>query len=94
VAARVPVVASITWNKGELSESPIPESGGHLLMIRGVDAAGNVVVNDPAGYDDSQVRRVYNREELARAWTSGSGGIAYLVCPGATVIDRTRARAG
>ncbi len=51
-------------------------------------------VNDPAGCDDSRVRRVYNREEFARAWASGSGGIAYLICPDVTMLDRARAQAG
>ena len=83
VAAGVPVVASIAWRGGELSGAPMPESGGHLSVIRGFDPSGNVIVNDPAGRDDSRVRRVYRRDEFARAWfCSGSGGVAYLVCPG------------
>jgi hypothetical protein len=82
VAAGVPVVASIAWKNGQLSRAPIPESEGHLLVIRGFDRSGNVVVNDPAGRDDSRVRRVYRRGEFARAWfCSGSGGVAYLAYP-------------
>jgi hypothetical protein len=38
-----------------------------LLVIRGFDSSGNVIVNDPAGRDDSRVRRVYRRDEFARA---------------------------
>jgi hypothetical protein len=67
VAAGLPVVASIAWKNGQLSGAPIPESEGHLLVIRGFDPLGNVVVNDPAGYDDSRVRRFYRRDEFARA---------------------------
>jgi hypothetical protein len=52
-----------------------------LLVILGFDSSGNVIVNDPAGSDDSEVRRVYQRDEFASAWFSGSGGIAYLVYP-------------
>jgi hypothetical protein len=62
----LPVVASIAWKNGQLSGTPIPESEGHLLVIRGFDPLGNVV-NDPAGYDDSRVRRFYRRHEFARA---------------------------
>lgn len=81
----VPVVASIAWDNryGEqtLSGAPLTSSAGHLLVILGFDSSGNVIVNDPAGSDDSEVRRVYSRDEFARAWFSGSGGIAYLVYP-------------
>ncbi len=67
VAAGVPVVASTAWKRGELSEASIPRSEGHLLVIRGFDTSGNVIVNDPAGRDDSCVRRVYRRDEFAWA---------------------------
>jgi len=93
VAAGVPVVPSIAWKRGELSGAPIPGADGHLLVIRGFDLSGNVIVNDPAGRDDSQVRRVYRRDEFARAWFySGSGGVAYLVCPSASTPNYTHAQ--
>jgi len=89
VAAGLPVVASIAWKNGHLSGAPISCSEGHLLVIRGVDPSGNVVVNDPAGRDDSRVRRVYRCDEFARAWfCSGSGGVAYLVYPDGSAPDR------
>src|ERR687894_698662 len=69
----VPMVASIKWDNGKtderLSGAPLPSSDGHLLVVRGFDSSGNVVVNDPAGSDDSRVRLVYRRDEFARAWT-------------------------
>jgi hypothetical protein len=81
----IPVIASIGWDNSyaeqQLSGAPLTWSNGHLLVIRGFDTSGNVLVNDPAGSDDSQVRRVYNRDEFARAWFSGSGGVVYLVYP-------------
>jgi len=81
----VPVVASIAWDntnaQRQLSGAPLTWSDGHLLVVRGFDSSGNVIVNDPAGSDDSQVRRVYYRGEFARAWFSGSGGVVYLVYP-------------
>ena len=93
VAAGVPVVASIAWKRGELSGAPIPGSDGHLLVIRGFDLSGNVIVNDPAGRDDSQVRRVYRRDEFARAWfSSGSDGVAYLVYPSGSAQNYTYAQ--
>ena len=52
------------------------------MVVRGFDPSGDIIVNDPAGRDDSRVRRVYRRNEFARAWIcSGSGGLVYLVYP-------------
>ncbi|MDQ4063854.1 MAG: peptidase C39 family protein, partial [Actinomycetota bacterium] len=97
VASGVPVIASIKWDnrdsEQQLTGAPLPSSDGHLLVVRGFDSLGNVVVNDPAGGDDSRVRRVYRRDEFSRAWFSGSGGVVYLVYPeGWSIPDRTYAR--
>jgi hypothetical protein len=79
ISCGVPGIASVAWGVGELTGAPIPASEDHLLVIRGFDALGNLITNDPAGHDDSQVRRLYFRDEFVRAWASGSGGVAYLV---------------
>ncbi|CAA9441237.1 MAG: hypothetical protein AVDCRST_MAG28-279 [uncultured Rubrobacteraceae bacterium] len=97
VASGVPVIASIKWDnrdsETQLTGAPLPSSNGHLLVVRGFDALGNVVVNEPAGGDDSRVRRVYRRNEFSRAWFSGSGGVVYLVYPeGWSIPDGTYAR--
>ena len=91
VSKGVPVVASISWGRGDLTGAPIPASSGHLLVIRGFTNAGNVIVNDPAASSNSGVRRAYQRDEFYRAWfKSGSGGVAYIVRPeGWPVPDRT-----
>ena len=88
VAAGVPLVASVAWDNGEggqgLAGAPIARSDGHLLVIRGFTASGDVSVSDPAAPDDAGVRRVYDRGELSRAWfrnRGSSGGIVYLVHP-------------
>ena len=82
IAKGVPVIASISWGRGDLTGAPIPASSGHLLVIRGFTQAGNVIVNDPAASSNSGVRRVYKRDEFRKAWfESGSGGVAYLVRP-------------
>jgi hypothetical protein len=44
LAAGVPIVASIAWKRDELSGRPIPESEGHLFVIRGFDRSGDIVV--------------------------------------------------
>jgi hypothetical protein len=80
IAAGRPVAISIAFNPGELSASPISSTSGHLIVVRGFTADGNVIVNDPIASTARSVRLVYNRNELGRIWLR-SGGIAYLVSP-------------
>ncbi len=79
VDAGIPVVVSITFGPGELTGAPIGATAGHLLVVVGFDASGDVVVNDPAARDASGVRRTYDRAQLERAWLTRSGGLAYVV---------------
>ncbi len=79
VAAGIPVIASVSFPSGALSGAPISSTSGHLLVIVGFTASGDVVVNDPAASSSSGVRRTYARAELERAWLEGSGGTAYVI---------------
>ena len=81
VAAGVPVVISYAWKKSALTGAPIASSNGHLAVVVGFDAAGNPIVNDPAGATDDDVRRTYLRSELESLWLETSGGTAYLIYP-------------
>ena len=49
VAAGIPLVASVSFKKGELKGAGYG-TNGHLLVIRGFTASGDVVVNDPASH--------------------------------------------
>lgn len=51
------------------------------MVIRGFDADGNVIVNDPAAASDDEVRIVYDRAQLERLWLTHSGGTVYLIYP-------------
>ncbi|KAA1425381.1 peptidase C39 family protein [Mumia zhuanghuii] len=82
VKAGIPLVASVRFGPGGLSGAPIRSTAGHLLVIRGFTAAGNVIVNDPAAPRPSTVRRVYSRAQFERAWRTGSGGTAYVIRTG------------
>jgi hypothetical protein len=75
----IPVVASISFSRGQLTGAPISATNGHLVVIVGFTAAGNVVVNDPAASRDSTVRRTYDRGQFERAWLRRSAGAAYVV---------------
>ncbi len=74
VAAGIPVVTSITFGRGQLDGAPISASNGHLLVVVGFTAAGDVVVNDPAAADNARVRRTYDRAQFENAWLKRGRG--------------------
>jgi hypothetical protein len=76
VAAGFPVAISIGWETGQLAGAPLERSDGHLIVVRGVDAA-HVLVNDPA---HPAIGTRYPRAALDAAFR-GHGGVAYLVAP-------------
>src|SRR6478735_10594017 len=59
IAAGIPLAASISFSRGQLSGAPISATAGHLVVIAGFTRTGDVVVNDPAASSNSTVRRVY-----------------------------------
>ncbi len=82
LAVGVPLVASIAAGPGELDGYPGREgTAGHLVVLTGIAAAGDPVVNDPAAASNAEVRRVYDRAQFERAWLGGSGGIVYVIHP-------------
>src|SRR5690606_23035229 len=80
ILAGFPVVINAAWAEGALSGSSIPSTNGHLLVVRGFDDDGDVLVNDPAADTDAEVRFTYRRDQLDAAWAS-SGRTAYLIHP-------------
>lgn len=81
LAAGIPLVASVTFGPDELKRSPLKKTKGHLLVIRGFDAKGNILANDPAAAEEKTVERVYDRKEFARAWLKNKSGTAYILAP-------------
>jgi hypothetical protein len=88
IAAGIPLVASVTFGRGELAGAPISSTNGHLLVIVGFRKNGDVVVNDPAAASRSGVRRTYDRGQFEDAWLKryssggsirGSGGLVYVI---------------
>jgi hypothetical protein len=75
LAEGVPVALSLSWKKGELEDPPIPESDGHIVVLRGFDANGDPIVNDPAQFT---IRVTYPREQFERLWLA-HGGVAYVI---------------
>lgn len=75
----VPVIASITYDTDELKGSPIKKTKGHLLVIKGIDKDGRVIVNDPAAKDIQSVEIKYDPKEFYKAWFLNKYGTAYIL---------------
>ena len=86
IAAGLPLAVSISWDGDALPGAPLQRSDGHIIVVRGFDARGDVIVNDPA---QPAVRHVYDRSAFARCWLD-HGGVALLVAPPERVDDLLR----
>jgi len=78
LAGGQPIIASIRDPEGHLRGTPYPRTTGHLLVVCGIDPAGQVLVNDPAGRDASGGQLTYDRREFEQAWLR-MGGVAYIL---------------
>lgn len=76
----VPVICSVAYSREWLPNAVHPYTGGHLLVVRGFTAEGDVICNDPAASTNEGVRVVYRRDLFQRAWLD-RGGVVYLVYP-------------
>ena len=81
LAAGIPLAASVTFGPGELKRSPLKSTKGHLLVIKGFNAKGDIVANDPAAPDEKTVERVYSRKDFAGAWLKNKLGTVYIMAP-------------
>ncbi|KQT92302.1 hypothetical protein ASG49_10285 [Marmoricola sp. Leaf446] len=79
IASGVPLAASVSFSRGQLTGAPISSTNGHLVVITGFTARGDVVVHDPAAASNAGVRRVYDRAQFERVWQGGSRGTVYVV---------------
>lgn len=80
IVAGIPVAISISYGNGELGNSPIRSTAGHLIVIKGFAANGDVIANDPAFDADATVGVTYDRAELDAAW-SHSERTVYVLYP-------------
>ncbi|WP_348788800.1 C39 family peptidase [Leifsonia sp. NPDC080035] len=75
----IPLIASISFGPGELAGADY-DTAGHLLVIRGFDAAGDVLVADPANPGGAAGLRTYPRAAFDAAWCH-SRRTVYLLTP-------------
>jgi Peptidase_C39 like family len=80
IARGIPVIVSAAFKKNEVPGATY-STNGHLMVIVGFTATGDVVMNDPASPDDAAVRKVFGRAEFETAWRNSSGGTVYLIHP-------------
>ncbi len=80
IAEDQPLIISIKAKEGELQGAPYKETDGHLLVLVGFDASGDVEVSDPAAATAEQGQRVYRRNDLEKVWMA-NGGTAYVLLP-------------
>ncbi len=78
LAAGQPVIASIAFGKGELTNAPISATTGHVVLVTGFDPAGRVLVNDPANKKPENGPLAYDSKEFGKAWF-GHGGVAIII---------------
>lgn len=76
-----PIIASIRAEEGELRGAPYDSTGGHLIVLRGLDSRGDLFVSDPAVRDAAVGELVYRRADLTRVWLGRGKGTAYILLP-------------
>ncbi|MFF0247190.1 C39 family peptidase [Streptosporangium sandarakinum] len=90
IAAGIPVITSQSFKESEL-----PGAGygtdGHIMVIVGFTATGDVIANDPASPSDDAVRHVYPRGDFENVWqrSTSSGGIVYVIRPPGQALPTT-----
>lgn len=72
-----PLIISISFKKGELKNSPLIETKGHLIVLVGITPKGDFYVLDPASNTDKEVLRIYSRKDLAKVWIKNKNGATY-----------------
>lgn len=76
---RGPVVISLPpFDAESLPEAGYASVNGHLLVVRGLDGAGGVLVSDPAHRSREAGERVYPVDRLTRLWLGRKRGTAYV----------------
>ncbi|MFN5662885.1 MAG: C39 family peptidase, partial [Planctomyces sp.] len=74
-----PIIASIQVRPGELRNAPYEKTAGHLIVLEGLTADGDVMVADPAVATAREGQLVYRRDDMTRVWLDRVDGTAYIL---------------
>jgi len=80
LASGQPIIASIRVNEGELRGAQYGKSNGHIIVITGIAANGNYIVNDPASAGPDGAEIEYDAADMEKVWLD-KGGVAVLIKP-------------
>jgi hypothetical protein len=75
------IIASIVAKPGELRNAPYKDTDGHLIVIRGYNSRGDLLVLDPAVSTPELGSLTYAREDMVRVWLLNRRGTAYVLWP-------------
>lgn len=75
----LPIIASVRYESGQLTQAAISATRGHLLVIRGC-TEDSVETNDPGAAHEISVQRSYKLAEFIEVWL-GRGGLGYILLP-------------
>jgi hypothetical protein len=78
-----PLAISMRFTSDELPEAGYDASEGHIVVLYGLDAAGDAMVLDPAYSTEADAARTYPRDRLSALWMDRAKGIAYATYPSA-----------
>ena len=82
-----PVVCSIRFDKDDLPGAPMQQTGGHLVVLYGLEFEGEhgyALVMDPAAASAAEVARRYPLKAFSDAWLSHRGGTYLFSTPSAS----------
>jgi hypothetical protein len=74
---KLPIIASVRYAAGELTDAPLAETSGHLVVLTGCDRT-HVFVNDPVAPTAAEVPRRYALAEIERVWIDRAG-VGYVL---------------
>jgi hypothetical protein len=76
----VPLIISVRYKAGEAPSFLMEQTGGHLIVLRGVTPKGELIVNDPADAERGE-GAIYAAEDVRRAWLENASGVGYVLMP-------------
>ncbi len=74
-------IMSTAYDPGDLTNSPITSTNGHLILCVGIASNGDYICNDPAGSDSRWDHVTYYASQMAHVWLYHGGGVLIAVMP-------------